>query len=82
MACGLPVVLTRNTGSADYVKPGVSGEIVPIRDPQALAEGIIKCADRILASEEPPKRSLDIEAVSFESFEKNFIAQLQEKGLA
>jgi glycosyltransferase involved in cell wall biosynthesis len=82
MACGLPVVLTQNTGSADYVKPGVTGEIVPIRDPQAIADAIVKCADRLFASEHPLKSSLDIETFSFESFEKNFIRQLQLQGLA
>ena len=36
MACGLPVVTTPNAGS--LVRDGVEGFIVPIRDPDALAE--------------------------------------------
>src|ERR1700722_9574349 len=82
MACGLPAVLTPNTGSADYVKPGITGEIVPIRDPRATADAILKCADHILTSNEPPKSSLDTQTFSFASIEKEFITQLQQKGLA
>ncbi len=36
LACGLPVVTTPNAGSV--VRDGVEGFIVPIRDPDALAE--------------------------------------------
>ncbi len=36
MACGLPVVTTPNAGS--LVRDGIEGFIVPIRDPDALAE--------------------------------------------
>ena len=82
MACGLPAVLTPNTGSADYVKPGVTGEIVPIRDPRATADAILKCADRVLASDEPPKSSLDAQTFSVANIAQDFIAQLRAKGLA
>jgi glycosyltransferase involved in cell wall biosynthesis len=37
MACGLPVILTPSTGANDYVKPGINGSVVPIRDPAAIA---------------------------------------------
>jgi glycosyltransferase involved in cell wall biosynthesis len=37
MACGLPVILTPNTGTAQYVREGVNGSVVPIRDPEAIA---------------------------------------------
>lgn len=46
MACGVPVVLTPNTGFADFVRPGINGEIVPIRDPEAAAAAIIACYER------------------------------------
>jgi glycosyltransferase involved in cell wall biosynthesis len=46
IACGVPAVLTPNTGTADFIQPGVNGEIVPIRDPQATAEAIMKCYQR------------------------------------
>jgi len=38
MACGLPVIVTRNVGAADIVSEGVDGFIVPIRDIAALKE--------------------------------------------
>lgn len=41
MACGLPVVVTPNTGSNDLVSDGVTGSVVPIRDPQAIADAIL-----------------------------------------
>jgi glycosyltransferase involved in cell wall biosynthesis len=38
MACGLPVVVTPNAGSV--ARDGVDGFVVPVRDAEALAEGI------------------------------------------
>jgi type I restriction enzyme R subunit len=38
MACGLPIIVTRNAGGEDLVQDGSGGFLVPIRDPQAIAE--------------------------------------------
>lgn len=38
MATGLPCILTPNTGANDYILHGENGSVVPIRDPQAIAE--------------------------------------------
>jgi glycosyltransferase involved in cell wall biosynthesis len=47
MSYGLPVITTPNCG--DVVTPGIDGEIIPIRDPAALAGAIMKFAnDRTL----------------------------------
>src|SRR4051812_32120680 len=51
MACGLQVVLTPNTGASDFVEPGISGEIVPIRDPKATAEAVFKCWEQVKAGQ-------------------------------
>ena len=41
MACGLPVIITENTGAKDAVREGVDGFVVPIRDVEALKEKIL-----------------------------------------
>jgi glycosyltransferase involved in cell wall biosynthesis len=40
MACGLPVVATRNAGADDLIVDGQNGFIIPIRSPEAVAEKI------------------------------------------
>ena len=38
MACGVPVIATTNTGAAEVITDGKDGFIVPIRNPDAIAE--------------------------------------------
>ena len=38
MACGLPVIITDNTGAADVVEDGRHGFVVPIRDASAIRD--------------------------------------------
>jgi len=79
MACGLQVVLTPNTGANDFVQTGVNGEIVPIRDPQATAEAMLKCWER--ARQNPAPQVADLQAkLSFETFAKGFIAHFAALG--
>jgi glycosyltransferase involved in cell wall biosynthesis len=49
-AAGLPVVLTRDNGSAEQVTHGVSGLFVPKRNPPAVAEALVRLVD------DPPLR--------------------------
>ena len=44
MASGTPVIATTNTGAADLFTDGVEGFIVPIRDPDALADRLVRLA--------------------------------------
>jgi glycosyltransferase involved in cell wall biosynthesis len=81
MACGLPVVLTPHTGANDLVEPGVNGEVVPIRDPQDIADAVLKWADRILAPGWQPRVLANLESLSVECFERKFIDQLRAFGL-
>jgi glycosyltransferase involved in cell wall biosynthesis len=41
MSCGLPVILTENTGGYDIVRDGIDGFIIPIRDIEKLKEKIL-----------------------------------------
>ncbi len=79
MACGLPVVVTAHTGSNDMVKPGVTGEVVPIRDPKAIADAVLSWWERIRTGErhEP---AFQRDQLSYERFEAEFLAQLAERG--
>ena len=43
MACGLPVIATRNAGADDVIVDGETGFMVPIRSPGAIAEKISWC---------------------------------------
>jgi glycosyltransferase involved in cell wall biosynthesis len=50
LACGLPVICTRNTGSV--IRDGVEGYIIPIRDPDAISEKLeLLASDRDLLRE-------------------------------
>jgi len=40
MACGLPVIATRNAGADDLIVDGQNGFLVPIRSPERIAEKI------------------------------------------
>ncbi len=45
MACGCPVIATTNTGAEDLFTDGTEGFIVPIRDPDAIADRLQQIAD-------------------------------------
>lgn len=47
MACGLPVAVTKNTGTSELVQEGVNGSVVPIRNPQAIATAVLDWWERI-----------------------------------
>lgn len=52
MACGVPVILTENTGCSELVTHGKEGFIVPIRSPEQIAHYIEKLyLDRDLQAE-------------------------------
>lgn len=45
MASGLPVIVTTNCGAADLVQDGITGFVVPPRNPDAIAEKLVYLAD-------------------------------------
>jgi glycosyltransferase involved in cell wall biosynthesis len=81
MACGLPAILTPHCGANDFIQPGKNGEVVPIRDPHATAEAILKWADILMSSSEPRQPCIDSREVSFEHFENLFLGELRRIGL-
>ena len=81
LACGVPVITTRNTGASDLIVPGGNGEIVPIRDPAAIAEALFKRADQVLGGTAAPKIEFDARQLTFERFEAEFMEQLRSLGL-
>ncbi len=74
MACGLPVVVTPHTGVNDFVRPGDNGEVVPIRDPQAAAEAILKCWELRRGGER--KEAMPMPDLSFAAFENRLKVHL------
>ncbi|RYD85055.1 MAG: glycosyltransferase [Verrucomicrobiaceae bacterium] len=81
LACGLPVVVTHNSGAADLVKPGISGTIVPVRDPTAIASAILEWGETLRTRTEPPSRSIDPALLSYERFQTEFLEQLRALGM-
>jgi glycosyltransferase involved in cell wall biosynthesis len=81
LSCGLPAIVTPNTGASDLVTQGVSGSIVAIRDPAQIAAAVLEWWERLRNRAEPPSRLLDPERVSFESFARDFIGQLRDRHL-
>ena len=76
MACGLPVVLTPNTGANDFVHAGINGDVVPIRDPQAIAEAALRWGERCLKGEMIDNSTLRTR-LSFDTFKADFLGQLR-----
>ena len=77
MGCGLPAILTPNCGANDLVEPGVSGEVVPIRDPQATADAILKWEGIVTQPGYTPSIRINKNVLTFEHFENTFIGQLR-----
>lgn len=46
LACGTPIIATTNTGAASLITDGVEGFILPIRDPDAIAEKLVLLHER------------------------------------
>ena len=81
MGCGLPAILTPNCGANDLMQPGISGEVVPIRDPQAIADAVFKWAEIVMRPDYRPAITVKKERLTFDYFEDTFIGQLKNLGL-
>jgi glycosyltransferase involved in cell wall biosynthesis len=79
LACGVPAVVSTNTGAMDFIVEGENGYVVPIRDAQAAAEAISKSFEIRM------RGSIDattLPDLSFSGFEKQFMSELNRVGLA
>ncbi len=45
LACGLPVITTRNAGAADLIEHGKFGFVIPPADENALADALVWCME-------------------------------------
>ena len=73
MACGLPVILTPNTGSCDLVEEEINGSIVPIRSPEAIAEKALFWRERVLGrSRQGSPIHADLAKLAYSHFSKRF----------
>lgn len=80
LACGLPAIVTPNTGTSDFIVPGRNGEVVPIRDAQAMADAVLAWWERIRAGSGSATQ-FDRSRFSYETFAREYIGQLRDRGL-
>jgi glycosyltransferase involved in cell wall biosynthesis len=81
MACGLPVVTTPHSGINDAIMEDVCGSIVPIREPQAIADAVLKWWDRIRSGEYIAAEAVvNQHALGFETFRTRFLQHLKNVG--
>jgi glycosyltransferase involved in cell wall biosynthesis len=79
MACGLPIIVTRNAGGEDLVQDGSGGFLVPIRDPQAIAEKLEllhRDRGRLAAMSEAARKKA--ETLTWESYRRGIVSIVRE----
>jgi len=80
MACGLPVITTRNSGASDLIQPGENGELVPIRDPEAIAAAVLKWWSKIREGKRLQNLQQTRDQITFETFDKTIMNHLAALG--
>jgi len=80
LACGLPVITTKNTGASDLIEAGKNGEVVPIRDPEAIAEAVLNWWSKIREGRRLQNMQQIRTLLSFESFEETIVNHLAAVG--
>ena len=78
MQVGLPIVATRNEGPASFIKEGVNGLLVELRDPKELSEKIrVLISDTKLQREMSEKNKSDINNFDFKKISEQYINLLK-----
>jgi glycosyltransferase involved in cell wall biosynthesis len=80
LACGLPAVVSENTGAKDLIVEGKNGYVVPIRDAQTAAESIVKALDIRLGSN-VGGGDVKLPDLSFDAFCDRFFSELNRIGM-
>ncbi len=78
LSCGLPLLVTPNAGGEDLIEPGVNGWLVPIRQPEALAERLAWFGEhRPLLPEMRAAARRKAAEITWESYTRKIIAALE-----
>ena len=46
LACGIPVIATRNAGGEDLIEEGLTGYLIPVNSPEKIAEKVLLLFDK------------------------------------
>jgi len=80
LSCGLPCIVTANTGVGNLIEPGVNGEIVPVCDSVAIVEAVEKWWSLIRTGYQCPMVNLQ-KTLSYAAFEDRFYRFLEQHNL-
>lgn len=82
MACGLPVIVTDHCGSGDFVRDGVEGFVVPVRDVEALRARLVFLAENEVARRRMGKAAGDrIETMTWWAYGRRILEIYREIGM-
>lgn len=74
LACGLPIIVTKNAGAEDLVEDGKAGFLVPIRDPGAIAEKLeFLFRNRALLSEMKTAAHAKSQQVTWQNYRRGLV---------
>lgn len=77
MACGLPVVTTRNAGVDELIQDGVNGSLIPIRDPEATASAVLEWWEKIRSGDYDSRNPrMDRDGIGFDGFAATLEGQI------
>ena len=79
LSCGLPVIVTPNTGSLEFVRDGHEGFVVPLCNADAIADrlSLLNC-NRDLLIEMSKRAQATAERKSWESYRANWVSAVRE----
>jgi starch synthase len=77
MAQGVPVITTPNSGAATVIENGIDGYIVPIRDSEAIADRVMRLANRADLSHMSAAALEKARTMSWADQERRFIELLR-----